>query len=76
MNTLPQTGYLRLKQILEFLPMSKTIWYKRVKDGKAPQPTKLGARISVWRVEDIREIPEQLAPKNAAPFKERTKIEE
>lgn len=51
---LPPTGFLRLAQILELIPVSSTTWWDGVKEKRFPQPIKLGPRITVWRVEDIR----------------------
>jgi len=54
-RTLPQVGYLRLKEVLALIPVSKSTWYQGVADGRYPKPTKkLGARISAWDVRDIR----------------------
>jgi len=56
---LPETGFLRLKSILAPygpIPVSKSTWWAGVKDGRFPKPMKLGARVTVWRVEDIREL--------------------
>lgn len=56
---LPQTGFLRLKSIIAPdgpIPVSKSTWWAGVKDGRFPKPVKLGERITVWRVEDIREL--------------------
>jgi len=56
---LPETGLLRLRQIIAPhgpLPISKSTWWAGVKDGRFPQPLKLGARVTVWRAEDIREL--------------------
>ncbi len=56
---LPQTGFLRLKSILGPngpIPVSKSTWWAGVKDGRFPKPVKLGTRIAVWRVEDIRAL--------------------
>ena len=58
-NTLPETGFLRLRSIIGPngpIPVSKSTWWAGVKDGRFPKPHKLGARITVWRVEDIREL--------------------
>ena len=52
----PKTGFLRLKQILAPngpIPVSKSTWWAGVKDGRFPKPMKLGARVTVWRAEDI-----------------------
>ncbi len=65
-NPLPETGYMRLSQILgnpkatppvpPIIPISKSTWWVRVKSGMYPQPVKLGPKITVWRVEDIRSL--------------------
>ncbi len=58
-STLPDTGFLRLRSILAPagpIPVSKSTWWAGVKDGRFPKPIKLGERITVWRVEDIREL--------------------
>lgn len=66
MQQLPETGYLRLNQIignplsnppmLPLIPVSKSTWWAGVKSGRFPQPVKLGPRITAWRVEDIRAL--------------------
>jgi prophage regulatory protein len=56
---LPETGFLRISQILAPagpIPVSKSTWWAGVKDGRFPKPRKLGKRVTVWRVEDIREL--------------------
>lgn len=53
---LPQEGFARLPQVLHVLGISASAWWQGVKDGKYPQPVKLGSRTTVWRVEDIREL--------------------
>jgi len=55
-NGLPQTGLLRLTQVLQFVPVSKSTWWAGVKDGRFPKSRKLSERVTVWRVEDIREL--------------------
>lgn len=55
----PQTGLVRLSQILAPggpIPVSKSTWWKGVKDGRFPNPIKLGPRTTVWKVEDIRAL--------------------
>lgn len=62
MTRLPETGFLRLPQIIgdpkkaipALIPVSRSSWWLGVKTGKYPQPIKLGSRTTVWRVEDIR----------------------
>lgn len=64
MNQLPETGFLRLPQIIgdpakglpPIIPVKKSTWWKGVADGRFPQPVKLGPRVTAWRVEDIRAL--------------------
>lgn len=56
-QNLPQTGFLRLNAVLAPkgpIPVGRSTWWAGVKDGRFPKPVKLGARITAWRVEDIR----------------------
>lgn len=63
MKSLPTEGFVRLKQILEVFPIGKSSWWQGVKDGKYPQPIKLGPRTTAWRVEDIRKLIAELGNK-------------
>jgi prophage regulatory protein len=60
-NTLPQTGFVRLPQILAVIPIGKSTWWQWVKDGKAPEPIKLGANTTAWKAEDIYKFIKALA---------------
>lgn len=63
-NPIPETGYLRLKQIIgepkadppipPIIPVSRSCWLAGCKNGLFPPPVKLGARTTVWRVAEIR----------------------
>ena len=65
-STLPETGFLRLPQIVgdskaqppvpALIPVSRSTWWAGVKSGRYPRPVKLGPRITAWRVEDIRRL--------------------
>lgn len=55
-NTDPTTKPLRLLRqptVLERVCLSRTEWYRRVRDGKAPAPVRLGANSVAWRESDI-----------------------
>ncbi|MGJ8530440.1 helix-turn-helix transcriptional regulator [Maritalea sp.] len=55
----PKDGFVRLSQILGPngpIPVSKSTWWQGVKDGRFPQPQKLGPRTTVWKVEEIRAL--------------------
>ncbi len=53
---LPETGFLRLPQVLKVFPISKSSWWAGVKAGQYPKPVKLGPKTTAWRVEDIRTL--------------------
>jgi predicted DNA-binding transcriptional regulator AlpA len=53
---LPETGFLRLPQVLKVFPISKSSWWAGVKAGQYPKPVKLGPKTTAWRVEDIRAL--------------------
>ena len=57
---LPAVGYVRLPQILEIFPISKSAWWEGCRNGVFPKPVKLGPRTSAWRVEDIRALMERI----------------
>jgi predicted DNA-binding transcriptional regulator AlpA len=47
------------------LGIGRTSFLSGVRDGKYPQPVRLGPRITAWRVEDIRSVIAQFADKAA-----------
>ena len=63
-NTLPESGFVRLWQILgdrrkgipAIIPVSKSSWWAGVKSGRYPKPVKLSNRCTCWYVEDIRAL--------------------
>lgn len=55
-NSIPETGFLRLPQILAVYPVSKSAWWAGVKSGRYPQSVKLGPRTTAWRAEDIHAL--------------------
>lgn len=54
--TLPETGFLRLPQILALIPISRSAWWEGVRQGRFPKSIKLGTKTTVWRAEDIRRL--------------------
>jgi prophage regulatory protein len=64
---LPQTGFLRQRQVLAFVPISKSTLWRRVQVGSFPEPVKLSTRITVWRAEDLRRWIEAAAVTAAPP---------
>ena len=54
---LPETGFIRLPEVLKRIPVSKTTWYQGIKEGRFPKPTdKFGSKVAAWDVNDIRAI--------------------
>ena len=67
--TLPETGYMRLPDILKVYPIGKSTWWAKVKMGEYPQPVKLGPRTTAWRVEDIKALLQRVAVPTQRPAK-------
>lgn len=65
------SSYMRLSQIIgnpkatppipPIIPVSSSTWWSWVKDGKAPSPLKLSARVTAWHSKDIYELVEKLS---------------
>jgi len=53
---IPETGFIRLSNILKVIPVGKSTWWAGVKSGRFPQSVKLGKRTTAWRVEEIRNL--------------------
>ncbi len=65
---LPATGFVRLKTVLEIIPISKSGWWAGVASGRFPPSVKLGPRTTAWRVESIRSLIDDLgADSNEMP---------
>lgn len=53
-HTQPVDSFLRLPQVLQLIPVSRSGWWAGVKDGRYPTPVKLSARVTVWRMSDVQ----------------------
>lgn len=71
MHKLPETGFLRLPQIIgdlkanppipPIIPVKKSTWWAGVKTGRFPKPVKIGnGRGTFWRLADIRALIESV----------------
>ena len=68
-NQVLETGYLRVSQIIgdaqagvpAIIPVSKSTWWSWCKSGKAPQPIRLSAGVTVWRHADVVRFAESLS---------------
>lgn len=70
LNSIPQTGFLRLKQIIgdpkanppipPIIPVSKSTWWEGVSSGRYCRPVRLSARTVAWSASDIRALIQKL----------------
>jgi len=44
---------LRLRAVLEIIPVSKSSWWAGIKSGRFPKLVKLGPKTTAWRADDI-----------------------
>ncbi len=66
MHQLPETGFLRLSQIIgdpeakppipAIIPVGKSTWWAGINRGLYPRGIKISQRCTAWRVEDIRKL--------------------
>jgi predicted DNA-binding transcriptional regulator AlpA len=69
-NPIPAVAFLKIWHIIgdpkavppvpALIPVGRTTFLNRVKDGTYPQPVKLGDRSVAWRAQDIRALIEKL----------------
>jgi prophage regulatory protein len=50
---LPQTGFVRQRLLLRFVPFSKSTLWRRVKAGDFPAPVSLSVGVTAWRAEEV-----------------------
>ena len=65
-SKITEVRFLRLPQVLELIPVSRSTWWAGCKSGRYPKPVKLGPRTSAWRVADIQALLEQLSARENA----------
>ncbi|SEF14506.1 AlpA family transcriptional regulator [Burkholderia sp. WP9] len=52
--SIPETGFLRLPQVLCIVGFSASTLWRGCASGTFPKPVKLSVKVSAWRVEDVR----------------------
>lgn len=60
---IPETGFLRLSQVLAIIPVGKSSWWRGCKSGIYPKPVKIGPRTTAWKAEEIVALVESLGSK-------------
>jgi len=58
--------FLRLPQVLERIPVSKSTWWAGVRKGLYPKPVKLSERTSAWPESEIDAVCDRLSGKEEA----------
>jgi predicted DNA-binding transcriptional regulator AlpA len=74
MSQIPETGFLRLPQIIgdskrgipPLIPICKTSWWEGIRKGRFPKGIKLSYGVTVWRAEDIRKLIARAGKKEGA----------
>ena len=56
MVSLASPGFLRLPQVLELIPVSRSAWWAGIKTGRYPRGRKLGPRTTVWLRAEIEAL--------------------
>ena len=74
-NNLPETGFLRLKQILQFIPIGETTWRIGVREGHFPKPVRLADRVNLWRAQDIKDLIDSYNPKSKDEIQQHEQME-
>ena len=72
----PDIGFFRLAQIIgnkhatppipAIIPVSAATWWAKVKTGEYPQPVKLSANCTAWRIGDIKDLIGRLSSQETA----------
>jgi prophage regulatory protein len=57
---LKYTALIKLPDVLQLYPVSRSSWYEGIKLGKYPPPIKIGPRSSAWRLSDINKLIEDV----------------
>ena len=53
---LPDDSLISQNDVLTIIRISRTSWWRGVKDGRYPKPVKLGPRMNRWRIGNIRDL--------------------
>lgn len=58
---LPSEGFIRVCQVLQMFPISRTTLWRKVNAGEFPKPHKLGPRTTVWDMDELRAFKESVS---------------
>jgi|MDSX01.1.fsa_nt_gb prophage regulatory protein len=60
-NETQPRSLLRLTQVLERIPVSRSTWLAGVKTGRFPKPHRIGNRCTMWLSTDIERLIDSVA---------------
>lgn len=60
-NDIQLSGFMRLKDVLKLIPVSKATWSAGVERGIYPQPFHPSAGTSAWKTSEIANLIEQIS---------------
>ncbi len=55
---------LRLNEVLKLIPVSRASFYEGIEKGHYPKPLKVGKKLSVWKLSDIRALVAKIEREN------------
>ena len=62
----PRDRFLRIRQVLEKFPVSRTTWWDGVAEGRYPRGIKLSPRTTAWRESEIDSLIARLSEQTEA----------
>ncbi len=57
---IPDFGFMRLPQVLQVIPVSRTTWYDGIREGRFPKGIKITGNIVGWKVSDIKNLVQKI----------------
>jgi len=57
-------GFLRLRDVLRIIPVSRSTWYEGIKAGRFPRQVRIIGDLVAWRVSDIRALVDRINAEN------------
>ena len=55
---------LKLNQVLQLVPVSRSTWLRGIEHGIYPKPVKISSHLNAWRAQDINQFLQTLEPKS------------
>lgn len=47
---------IRIRQVLEIFPTSRSAWYKGMSEGRYPAGFRLSPRVTVWKLSEVENL--------------------